>query len=142
MSFDITIQNIEPLLAALAQYPDIAEPILHDATDQALLNLVPSLTNYPPELSGQRYIRTGDLGSGWTDAQPQWVTLSSGFEGSLDNPTPYSPEVQGAKDQATIHAGRWATDQQIVDDHALDTERIYDQALQQIADAIDSKAGG
>jgi hypothetical protein len=141
MSFNITIQNIDPLLEALARYPDIAEPILHDATDRALLNLVPSLAFYPAELPGQRYVRTGNLGSGWTDAQPQWQALSSGFEGTLDNPTPYSPVVQGATTQAQIHAGRWATDQQIVNDHTVETEAIYNQALQQIADAIDQKVG-
>lgn len=139
--FDIVIPNLEPLLAALAAYPAIAEPIIHDATDRALLNLVPSLRTYPAMLPGQRYIRTGNLGSGWDDAQPQWQTIPSGFEGSLDNPMSYGPAVQGHLTQARIHAGRWSTDQAIVAAHALETEAIYDAALQQIADAIDVKAG-
>lgn len=141
MSFDITIPNLQPLLDALAAYPTIAEPIIHDATDQALLNLVPSLRTYPAELPGQRYIRTDDLGSGWDDAQPQWQAIPSGFEGSIDNPMSYGPVVQGNKDQAKIHAGRWSTDHAIVEAHALETEAIYDAALQQIADAIDVKVG-
>jgi hypothetical protein len=136
MSFDIVIPNIDQLLDALSRYPTIAEPIIHDATDRALLNLVPSLSHYPPELAGQRYVRTGNLGSGWTDAQPQWQAIPSGFEGSIDNPMSYGLVVQGNKDQAKIHAGRWETDQAIVEAHALETQAIYDHALQDIADQI------
>ena len=142
MSFDITIPNLAPLLDALARYPALAEPILHRATDQALIDLVPDLAHYPPELPRQRYIRTGDLGEGWQDAQPQWAAIPSGFSGSIDNPVAYGPDVQSYLTQAKIHAGRWATDQQIVDKHTLETEAIYDAALQQVADAIDAQAQG
>ncbi len=142
MSFSITIPNIEPLLDALAREPAIAEPIIHRATDQALLALVPDLSHYPPELPGQRYIRTGDLGEGWKDSQPQWVAIKSGFEGSIDNPVAYGPDVQGHLTQAKIHSGRWKTDQQIVDKHAVETEAIYDRALQEIVDAIEAQAQG
>ena len=141
MSFSIDIPNLEPLLDALARYPQLAEPILHRATDQALINLVPDLAHYPPELPRQRYVRTGDLGEGWTDAQPQWQSIASGFEGSIDNPVAYGPDVQGHLTQARIHSGRWQTDQAIVEAHALETEAIYDKALQAIADAIDAQAG-
>jgi hypothetical protein len=141
MSFSITIPNLAPLLDALARYPQIAEPIIKRATDQALIDLVPDLAHYPPELPRQKYIRTGDLGEGWKDAQPQWQAIPSGFEGSIDNPMPYGPDVQGHLTQARIHSGRWKTDQQIVEAHALETEAIYDKALQEIADAIDAQAG-
>ena len=142
MSFSIDIPNLEPLLDALARYPELAEPIIHRTTDQALMGLIPDLAHYPPELPGQKYIRTNDLGEGWKDAQPQWQAIPSGFEGSIDNPVAYGPDVQGHLTQAKIHHNRWQTDQQIVDKHALETEAIYDKALQDIADAIDAQAGG
>lgn len=136
MPFSIAIPNLAPLLDALDRYPALAEPIIHRATDMALLNLAPSLAHYPPELPRQRYVRTKNLGDAWADARPQWQSIKSGFEGSLDNPMTYGPWVQDHTMQARIHAGRWKTDQQIVEAHALETQAIYDAALQQIADAI------
>jgi hypothetical protein len=142
MSFEIDIEGIQPLLKALAAYPDIAAPIVEQASDVALLSLIPGLANYPAPPTGSAYRRTGTLGRLWSAAQSEWQTIPSGFEASIGNATPYGEWVQGATTQAAIHAGRWSTDQQIVDDHALETEHIYEQALQQIADAIDQKAGG
>lgn len=142
MSFEITIPDLNPIIQALLDYPDIAEPIIQAATDSALLGLIPDLADYPPELPGQRYVRTGQLRDGWQGAQPQWQAIPSGFEGSIENPTGYDEWVQGVRTQGRAFRGRWPTDQAIVDAHAVEIEHAYDTALQDIANAIDAKMGG
>lgn len=142
MSFEIDIPNIQPLLRALESYPDIAGPILQKASDAALLGLIPDLANYPAPPPDSTYRRTGTLGRLWAAARPEWAAIASGFEGSIGNATPYGTWVQSAAQQANIHTDRWSTDQEIVDKHAVDTDAYFDQALQDIADAIDAQAGG
>lgn len=136
MSFSIDMPELPALVNALERYPAVAEPIIRDATGDALLLLVPDLSDYPAELPHQRYVRTFKLRDGWTDAVPEWTPISSGFEAKLTNPTAYTDEVQGWKDQARVHKGRWKTDQQIVDAREADIKARFDTALQDIADAV------
>jgi hypothetical protein len=68
---------------------------------------------YPPPVGS--YVRTGDLGRGWADSEPMMSGDSTSLMAVLTNSVPYGPFVQGAEDQAQIHAGRWRTTDQIVD---------------------------
>lgn len=68
--------------------------------------------HYPPPVG--TYVRTGDLGRGWTDSEPLMSGDSTSLMAVLTNSVPYGPFVQGAEDQASIHAGRWRTESAIV----------------------------
>ncbi len=68
-----------------------------------------------PERPGQRYVRSGDLGRGWTDAVPVVDVRGDAIDGRLENDVSYAPWVQGAEDQTAVFAGRWRTDDQVAD---------------------------
>jgi hypothetical protein len=63
------------------------------------------LEHYPPERPGQRYVRTGRLGAGWTER------FNGPANMSLTNAVAYGPLVQDLNQQASIHRGRWTTAQ-------------------------------
>lgn len=69
--------------------------------------------DYPPELPNQRYVRTGDLGRGWTDSEPMMQGDATSLLAVLTNSVSYGPEVQGVEDQKKIFAGRWRNTDQI-----------------------------
>jgi len=71
--------------------------------------------NYPPELPNQRYVRTGDLGRGWTDSTPMMQGDANSLLAVLTNSVGYGPEVMSAADQRAIFAGRWRTTDKIMD---------------------------
>jgi hypothetical protein len=142
MAFAIDIDGMDALLRALDRYPEIAGPILGKASDAALLGLIPDLADYPAPPIDSRYRRSGTLGRLWTAARPEWEAIPSGFLGSIGNATPYGAWVQDSHDQAWMHKNRWSTDKEIVDNHAVDTEQYFDEALQDVADAIDAAAKG
>lgn len=140
-SFDIEIYGMVEITAALADYPKIAEPIMHKASDAALLGMVPTLADYPPELPSQRYMRTMTLEQGWLNAQPEFQPIPTGFEASLTNPTDYTAHVQSAF-QRPAFRGRWRTDEAIVQRHVAEIEQLFSDALQEVADAIDATTHG
>jgi hypothetical protein len=93
----IDIPNLKPLLDAVDRYPEIAEPIMKQATYAALLTLIPDLATYPSQ-EPTSYRRTGTLGRLWAAAQPEYTDQSNGFEARIGNSTPYGPFVQGGPD--------------------------------------------
>ena len=140
MPFDVEGQNLAPLLAALDAYPDIARPILEDASSAALLGLIPGLADYPPAPASSNYRRTGLLGRLWTSARPEFAPLSSGFEASIGTARPGGEFVQGEL-QAAVHQGRWPTVDEVIARRQADIEAYFEAALQRITEAIDAKAG-
>ncbi len=141
MPFDIEVQNLAPLLAALDAYPDIARPILEDASSAALLGHIPELATYPPAPPNSTYRRTGLLGRTWTSARPEFAPLSSGFEASIGNATPYAEDVQGEQQLVLFKRIGWSNTPDVVARRQADTEAYFEAALQRITEAIDVKAG-
>ena len=68
-----------------------------------------------PERPGSRYVRSGDLGRGWTDAVPVVDIVGGALDAGVENSVSYAPWVQGAEDQTAVFAGRWRTDDQVAD---------------------------
>lgn len=140
MPFSIDIPGMPALLAALEAYPDIAAPILEETSSAALLSLIPDLASYPPQPAGTTYRRTGTLGRTWSAARPEFAPLSSGFEASIGNATPYAVYVQGEwQSKGNAH---WSTADEVIEQHQAETEGYFDVALQRIAEAVDARAGG
>ncbi len=136
MSFDVEIQGLAPLLQALEHYPDLVRPELEQASEAALLSLIPPLADYPAAPSSSTYRRSGTLGRTWTAARPEFAPLSSGFEASIGNATPYGPFVQG-DEQAEMHKGRWKTTKQIAEAHRGEIEQYFEKALQRVAQKLE-----
>lgn len=136
MSFSVEVKGLQPLLAALAHWPDIVQPILEETASAALLSLIPSLADYPSPPDGSTYTRTGDLGRLWTIARPEFAPASSGFEASLGNARPGGIFVQGEL-QAKVHQNRWSTVEQIVLAHQAEIEAYFERALERVVKAIE-----
>ncbi len=76
---------------------------LEDVAKAAL----PILRIYPPELPGQKYVRTEDLKRGWQYGAP--MASANGKVIHLFNPVDYAPPVYSDMNQAPIHQNRWKT---------------------------------
>lgn len=139
MPFTVDIEGLGPLMAALDQYPEIVADELGPASQAALLSLIPELAKEPPAISGSSYRRTGTEARLWSAQPPAFAVISSGFEASIGNATPYAPWVQDRDKQAKVHRGRWATAQGVIE---KGTERIvayYNAALQRVARRLEGK---
>lgn len=145
-AFDIEIYGMTQIAEALTNYPTIAEPIMRQTSDRALLGMVPALADYPPELPNQKYVRTQNLERAWRNAQPEFQVIPTGFESSIANSMPYSAWVQGPPEddphQAWMHKDRWKTTTTIADVRRVDIELDFEAALQLVADALDAAAQG
>jgi len=140
-AFTIEVTNLEPLLAALDEWPDIVQPELHDAAEASLLNMVGPMMAYPDEPPGSTYDRTMTLGRTWNAAVPEFGPMGEDFEARLSNPTPYGPYVQDEVMQAWMHQGRWQTAQEVVLNLAPDTEAYFNRALDNVAAKIEAAGG-
>lgn len=69
--------------------------------------------HYPPPVG--TYVRTGDLGRGWTDSAPLFSGDATSLMAVLTNSVSYGPAVMGTEDQRAVFAGRWRTETQIMD---------------------------
>jgi hypothetical protein len=137
MSFSIDIPQLPALLSALAAYPEIARPILEDASSAALLSLIPELASYPAQPANSTYRRTGQEGREWTSARPEFAPLSSGFEATIGNRRPGAIYIQGEfQPEWNRH---WATAEDVVNAHQAAIEAYFESALDKIAEAIDAK---
>ena len=104
--------------------------------DESYTVIKSQLAQYPAERPGQKYVRTGLLGRAWEDAKPAYAG-SNGFSilatytnmaGSTK--VPYASYVQGTP-QAWMHAGRWQSAEQILNDN-------QDMIAQKLSDAAET----
>lgn len=100
--------------------------------DTVMDEIAADAADYPSELPGQRYIRTGDLGRGWTDSAPMFQGDADSLLSVLTNPVSYGPNVMGVDDQAKIHQGRWRTNEQIMDAWEARVTAAVERALDKV----------
>ena len=120
----ITIKGVKELSEKLdrASRNDVLVPPMH----RAVMRIQRVMATYPPQRAGSRYIRTGTLGRKWTTK----VTASqSGVRGKVGNNTPYGPFVQSSQFQASIHRGRWQTDESVVDKNRAAIIAEFERAI-------------
>jgi hypothetical protein len=132
----IEAPHLSDLLAAVDRYPEIAEPIMRDATYAALLTLIPDLATYPTQ-EPTSYRRTGTLGRLWAAAQPEYTAQANGFEARIGNATPYGPFVQGGPDdeqpQTQVMADKgWANVGDVIQAHQGSFDAYLEAALNKI----------
>jgi hypothetical protein len=99
--------------AILRQLDGIRLDALKGDVSSLLDEIAADAAKYPPPVGA--YVRTGDLGRGWTEGEPLLNIDSTSLLAVLTNPIPYGPFVQGPEDQTKVHADRWKTTDQIVD---------------------------
>jgi hypothetical protein len=137
----IEITGLTEAIAACQRAPEVIARELQPAVEASLLSLLPDLADYPSPPAGSTYRRTGTLGRTWTSARPIFSAMSSGFEATIGNSTPYAGFVQGAAEdtphQAWMHKERWKTADSIVEKHKGEIEgRIQaavDRTLQELS---------
>lgn len=124
-----TITGVDAVLRDLAGIR--LDAIKGDVTD-ILDDIALDAAHYPPELPGQRYIRTGDLGRGWTDSVPLMQGDATSLLAVLTNSVSYGPEVMGAEDQRAIFVGRWRTTEQIMAAWEVRTAQRIEAAMERL----------
>lgn len=127
----IDIQGMDALYRKLGKVADVRaviRPPMQRWTQQGLRDM----QDYPPELPGQRYIRTFTLRGGWTGTvlyEPSG--LHGGLTGRIRNANvPYNVYVQNDRRQARIHRGRWLTDEGWVNQNRTAILGSFRQAIQ------------
>lgn len=104
----IEVRNLDRIVARFKGARRLIEEELEDATDSVLAEGARRLAAYPSRRAGQRYVRTGRLGRGWSQTDRRFVVQGNAKRAVLRNMTPYARYVQGEQ-IAWMHKGRWAT---------------------------------
>lgn len=103
--------------------------VLRPPMQRAVARLQTAMAHYPPQRAGSAYRRTGTLGRRWTT---RITDSASGLEGKVGNNTAYGPFVQSEIFQASVHRGRWQTDQQVMDDQQASIVADFERAIQAV----------
>lgn len=143
MAVVVDIVGLGEFLRALDDFPQIFNEEMKESSDQALGYLKSPLEEYPPERSGQTYVRTFLLREGWITSSIDYQVVSSGFIATATNSTPYGPYVQGDPSsyphQAWMHQDRWSTTQAIVDDNELALIDRFSEGLDRVVVRLGGK---
>lgn len=98
------------------------------------------LAPYPPARAGSRYVRGRGSPPRYNQSEQmgrKWLITPFGTGAKLTNQASYSAYVQSAERQASIHVGRWTTDERA-------SERLTQsgQILAIVTDALKAQLGG
>ena len=111
------------LAKAITEAPRMAKGEMVEAASKYLIGSNRrGLKHYPNKRPNQKYIRTYKLRRGWTFKAERTKTR-------IYNSVEYAPFVQGDKDQAWMHAGRWRTVSKVTADNTKGMIHAADQAL-------------
>lgn len=144
----IEIRGLEQLYRKLDKVA--ATATLVKPMQRSVMRLQRRMQEYPPPLTPRQgplgprasrrqasvrnfrggYRRTGTYGRRWTT---RVTTEAGGLQGKVGNNVAYGPYVGSRQYQAKIHAGRWNTDQSVLDQETpgilADFQKTIDQAL-------------
>lgn len=120
----VTVQGADALSARLQAAGKAIKPVFTEAMREATALLRKEARVYPPKLPNQKYVRTFRLRRGWK------VTRAEAEGGEVANvDVPYNIYVQDAKTQATIHRGRWSTDESLATANQTKIVEIFNKAV-------------
>lgn len=132
----ITIETSEVFnaLTAAEQINVLRPPMV-----RSLARLQGTMATYPAPPAGSTYTRTGDYGRHWTQ---DVATDGDGITGKLGNAVrdrrygrAYGPYVGDSEMQASVHRGRWETDQGALESNL---DAILDDFAQAMNGAMES----
>lgn len=137
MAVGITVDGLEQLVRGLEAAPRIIVEEMDDALSTILGDVTRDLASYPPPPPQSTYVRTGDLGRGWTEANERLVARANGSVSlRLTNNVEYASLVQGP-DQTAVHQGTgWRTAEEVMASREPDILRTGLQAYARAADRI------
>jgi len=126
ISYRVKVTGVD---AVIKELQGIRLDRLAGVVDGVLDLIAADAAEYPPELPGQRYIRTGDLGRGWTNGQTLFPHKdATQLEAVRVNSVDYAPDVMGTGQEA-IFQGRWRTNEQIMDQWEGRVAQLIEDAL-------------
>ena len=127
--FERASAQVAALRGRLGDFPEVAEEEMGRGRTLALLLLQGAAADYPPQVAGSGYRRTGTLGRLWTAALPEVRMTGSVLEGRIGNAVPYGPLVQGPEDQMAIHkAHGWRTTEDVVKGNLAAIDGLMEEA--------------
>lgn len=129
MAITIRITGIDDVINRLDHAA--GNEALRRAMERSVERLRNRMADYPPQRSGSSYRRTGTLGRRWTT---RVEALSAGVRGRVGNNTSYGPFVQSQAFQASVHRGRWQTDQQVLERELETIEGYFREEVQRSLD--------
>jgi len=121
---DIQIRGLDALnrkLGRLAVTQEFIYPM-----EQSVKLVQAEMADYPGPPAGSQYIRTGTLGRRWTTEVKR---IGNEVRGKVGNVTIYAPFVQSERFQASIHRGRWQTDERVLRDNARRITALFQRAV-------------
>lgn len=120
----IHINGIDEAIQALGVAETIG--VLRPPMQRAVHRIQAAMAEYPPQRPDSTYRRTGTLGRRWTTRVTE---NAGGIVGKVGNNTAYGPFVQSEMFQATVHRGRWQTDQQVMEQQQAAIVADFEQAI-------------
>ena len=103
---------------------------LRGGVEDGTTYLLALVKRYPPQRSGSTYRRTNTLMRSWSRVISGSGVTIRGVVGSSGNMAPYNRYVMSRVDQASVHRGRWATIEDIVERSEATIQRMFDARLQ------------
>ena len=122
----IKISGVDKVLRKLGAVKGTA--MLVPPMEESVAKVREEMANYPSDFSGNTYIRTGKLGQSWTGKVER---RGDGVLGKIGTNREYAPWVQSQRFQATVHRGRWQTDEQVITRLRPWIERRFKRAIDQ-----------
>lgn len=129
MAITISITGIDDVIKRLDHAA--GNEALRRAMERSVERLRNRMADYPPQKLNSSYTRTGKLGESWTK---RVESMATGVRGKVGNNRKYAPFVQSSAFQATVHRGRWQTDQQVLERETEAIEGFFREELQRSLD--------
>lgn len=133
--------DLNQLASDLRNLPKEVAKEVQKAQEEDLRDVAAVLADYPPQLPGTQYQRTGSLGLGWLSHKPKINILGGGlnFTASLTNPVKYAGQVQGGsgdseKQTPEFKRRNWTTTDQALAETEDRAQKRLDAAVQKALD--------
>lgn len=137
MNIKVDWYDLDKLAKDLSNLPKTIAKQVQDAQEDDLRDVASVLADYPPQLPGTHYVRTGTLGLGWLEAKAKINILGGGlnFTAGLSNPVEYAGQVQGGSDDnphqsAEFKRRNWKTTDQALAETEARAQKRLDAAVQ------------
>jgi hypothetical protein len=125
VEYTLKIEGADKIKKVLERAPFILRKHLRRAMQKVGFSVQRPAQVYPPPPSGSTYRRTGTLGRRWKTSVEQTI---DGIAAIVENPTEYSPYVQG-EEQAEVHRGRWRPIRKIIESLRGQHVKILEDAI-------------
>lgn len=135
VTVSITIDDSE-VRSMLNRMPERIEWAMRAAMNDSTSLLLRDMKNYPTQVPGTEYRRTGTLGGSWTKEITGAGLNITGRVGSNANEAPYNRYVQDDTLQARVHQGRWQTVQSVTKERENTVRGFFETRIRQATEQL------